>query len=77
MAPEENREASLRRRRIALSAVAIAFGTLMLAAIPTDFGPSLLVGLVFGVSFIVYGGAAIQGFEGLRSVRTFRGIFRT
>ena len=66
MAPEENREASLRRRHIALSAVAIAFGMVMLAAIPTDAGPSLLMGLESGVSFIVYGGA-----------RLFRGIFRT
>lgn len=34
----------------------MAFGLVMLAAIPTGFGPSLLVGVVFGVSFIVYGG---------------------
>lgn len=59
MAPEEHRGPGLRRRRVALSAAAIAFGALMLAAIPTGFGPSLPVGVVFGVSFIVYGGVRL------------------
>ena len=55
MTPEEHGQTSLRLRRSALSAVSIAFGVLMLAVISASFGPSLLVGLVFGVSFIVYG----------------------
>ncbi len=59
MTPEEHSEHSLRRRRIALFVAAVVFGVLMLAAIPTSFGPSLPVGVVFGVSFIVYGGARV------------------
>ncbi len=59
MLPEDHREDNLRRRRIALSVAAIAFGVLMLAAIPTGFGPSPSVGLVFGGAFIVYGGVRL------------------
>ncbi len=59
MPPEDHREDHLRRHRIALSAVAIAFGVLMLAAILTSFGPSPSVGVVFGGAFIVYGGVRL------------------
>lgn len=65
MFSEDHREASLRRQRVLLSGAAIAFGVLMLAAILTSFGPSPLVGVAFGVSFIVYGGVRLH--KALRS----------
>ncbi|MGB3681991.1 MAG: hypothetical protein WA990_05840 [Rubrobacteraceae bacterium] len=65
MPSEDHREAGLRRQRVALSCAAIGFGVLMLAATVTSFGPSPLVGVAFGVSFIIYGGVRL--YRALRS----------
>lgn len=61
--PEGRRRAEVRRRLI-LSVVAILFGLVMMLAPLTPFGPSPLVGLVFG------GGLALYG--ALRAYQTFK-----
>lgn len=77
MPTEENSEAGLRRRRILLSATAIAFGVLMLVAIPTDFGPLFVSRDSFRSFFYrVRWRKTLQGFAGLRSVRPVAGLLR-
>lgn len=62
MEPGESR--SRIRRRLILSAVAVAFGIAMMLAPLTPFGPSPLIGLVFGGALVLYG--ALRAYQTLK-----------
>ena len=63
MEPGESRRSRLRRRLI-LSAVAVVFGIVMMLAPLTPFGPSPLIGLVFGGALVLYG--ALRAYQTLK-----------
>lgn len=53
--PEARREARFKQLRSVLSVAVILFGAFMMAATLTPFGPSPIVGLVFGGALAAYG----------------------
>lgn len=65
MRPDESSESRVKRIRLALSAAVILFGILMMLAPLTSFGPSPLIGLVFGGAFVLYG--AFRAHQTLKS----------
>ncbi|CAN5743270.1 hypothetical protein BH23ACT11_BH23ACT11_08320 [soil metagenome] len=56
MEPDWRRPSSLRKLRIGLSVFSIILGLIMVAATFTPYGPSVQVGLVFGILLTAYGG---------------------
>ncbi len=58
-------EARLRKLRLALSAVIVLFGLVMMVSTLTRFGPSPFIGVVFGGGFVFYG--TLRAFRALKS----------
>ena len=64
MNPEQHSETRLKRLRIALSAVIVLFGLVMMASTLTSFGPSPLIGIVFGGGLVFYG--TLRAFQAIK-----------
>ena len=62
MRPEEAR---VKRLRLALSVVIVLFGLVMMMSTRTSYGPSPLVGIVFGGGLVFYG--TLRAYQALRS----------
>ncbi len=65
MKPIEYSEARRKRLRIALSIGVILFGLMMMASTLTPYGPTPLIGFVFGGGFVFYG--TLRAYRALRS----------
>lgn len=58
-------EARIKRLRLALSVVIVLFGLVMMMSTRTSYGPSSLVGIVFGGGLVFYG--TLRAYQALRS----------
>ncbi|MGB3634593.1 MAG: hypothetical protein WA982_11180 [Rubrobacteraceae bacterium] len=65
MKSEVDSESRRKRLRIALSIGVVLFGLLMMASTLTSYGPTLLIGFVFGGGFVFYG--TLRAYRALRS----------
>lgn len=65
MEPNKSNEARFKRLRLALSVFIIFFGLLMMMSTLTSYGPSPLIGIVFGGGLVFYG--TLRAYQALRS----------